>query len=77
MGRAHWETLKTLRKSGLQVYTDLSSAFASVVRELTVTQYRSEETAAFIFAKFALPPGAMDDLRMILRSPDSLDLIGA
>ena len=76
MGRAHWQALRALRRSGFQLYTDLSAAFASVVRELALTSNRSEDAAAFIFAKFGLPPEAMDDLRGILAAPGSMEVIG-
>eukprot|EP00974_Lingulodinium_polyedra_P095565 9261863-Lingulodinium_polyedra.AAC.1 len=69
-GRARWQLLEARRSSGYQVYTDLSSAFASVVRQLVMTTDRTWEAAAHIFAAFNLPEAVMGDLHDLLQGAD-------
>ena len=58
------------------MFLDLSSAFASVVRELAFTKRRTPEAAAYIMAKFKIPGDALKDVHDILNQPDALDRLG-
>ena len=76
MCRLHWSYCRLNKLSGGgQLYIDLVAAFASIARELSMCQDRSDEAAAAFLQQFDMPPEALDQVRYILGSEDALQMV--
>ena len=74
ISRLHWQVLRARGRCGSQLFVDLSTAFASVMRQLAFSHDEafSDEMVASILTAFSMPAEAMADVRRIVASPDAL-----
>ena len=69
----HWAVLQATQFSGFQVFVDLSSAFASLMRQLAFSGKRSDEHIRWLTQAFGMPDETFDDMRRLLSEPGALE----
>eukprot|EP00974_Lingulodinium_polyedra_P049132 4723066-Lingulodinium_polyedra.AAC.1 len=74
MIRAIWQYANKIGSSAGMLFVDLSSAFASLVRELTYTQDRSPAAIACIAERFAMPSSLYTDFASLVNGLDAMQL---
>ena len=69
----HWAVLQATQFSGFQIFVDLSSAFASLMRQLAFSGNRSDEHIRWLIQAFGMPGETFDDMRRLLSEPGALE----
>ena len=58
----HWAVLEATQSSGSQIFVDLSSAFASIMRQLAFSEDRSDEYIKWLTHSFGMPNETFEDI---------------